>query len=129
MKPKILDFDLNSFANALNTFWDYIRRPARPLGTRQIISGVVYDTSEADQVAYYRNTQHLDVDYTFDEWGVLYRKSTDRTFFLHTNYTGNPKIQPVEEDEAKQWLEKHNLVDEYLDLFVAKDATCLMPLI
>ena len=30
---------------------------------------------------------------------------------------GGSKIIPFTEDEAKEWLEKHNLVDEYIKYF------------
>lgn len=95
---------------------------------KKIISGKVYDTDKAQEMATWSNGGSWRDFSHFEE--TLYRKKTGE-YFLHgeggpnTSYAtrcGNSwgygeRIIPYTEEKAKAWAEKHLDGDEYIDIF------------
>jgi hypothetical protein len=96
---------------------------------KKIISGKVYDTKTAKELASWRNAGSWR-DFSHKE-ETLYRKKTGE-FFLYgqggpmTNYaeatgtnswSGGERIMPLSFAEAREWAEKHLDGDEYEAIF------------
>ena len=96
---------------------------------KRIIEGKMYNTETATRVGHYSNGYSYTDFHVIDEY--LYIKKTGEWFFYGsggamTEYAvtcedgmtgGGSKIIPFTDDEAKEWLEEHNLVDEYIKYF------------
>ncbi len=91
---------------------------------KKIISGKKYDTETATKIGTQDNIDGRNIlacnDFNYRE-STLYRKKTGE-FFLHYDGGGNTPyrggaIEPVTEDEAKRWSEKHLTVEEYEAVF------------
>ncbi len=95
---------------------------------KQIINGRMYNTDTATHVASYSNGCGKGDFHNIDEG--IYIKKTGEWFLdgsggAMTKYAeqdgdgwcGGRKIIPFTEDEAKEWLSKHNRVDEYIKYF------------
>ena len=85
---------------------------------RRIINGKMYNTETAECLAYWDNRlPRNDFNYLGQE---LYRKKTGELFFAF--YAGAlagdfERIKKTTAEQAKEWLESHNLVDEYIAIF------------
>jgi len=93
------------------------------------IDGRMYNTETATCVGYYGNGYGTTDFHAINEY--IYIKKTGEWFFYGsggamTEYAvqdedgmtgGGSKIIPFTEDEAKEWLAEHNLVDEYIQYF------------
>ena len=102
---------------------------------KKIISGKVYDTDKAKELASDSYSNSRD----FRHWSeVLYQKRTGE-FFLHgeggpmsryaerveqNSWSGGEQIIPLTYDSARQWAEEHLTGDEYEEIFgeVSEDA-------
>jgi hypothetical protein len=102
---------------------------------KKIISGKVYDTDKAKELASDSYSNSRD----FRHWSeVLYQKRTGE-FFLHgeggpmsryaerveqNSWSGGEQIIPLTYDSARRWAEEHLSGDEYEEIFgeVSEDA-------
>lgn len=95
---------------------------------KQIIKGKKYDTDTAELLGSDSHLWRNDIDYWKEE---LYRKKTGE-FFLYgeggarskygiqsstNSWSGDEKIIPLTEAEAKHWAENHLSVEEYEKIF------------
>lgn len=95
----------------------------------KIFRGRRYDTETAKELAYWSNNERYGSFYYREE--TLYQKRTGE-YFLYLfggaatdlaepdpmgGYTGGEAIEPITEDEAKEWAEKHVDADKYEDIF------------
>ena len=95
---------------------------------KKIISRLVYDTSTATKIVEVGNDYSLsDFRYTME---ILYRTLQGRYFLygeggalssysqtVGEGYTGGSDIVPLSENEAMDWLERHDEVATLQDLF------------
>lgn len=96
---------------------------------KKIIDGRMYNTDTATCVATYDNgCSYDDLDYISED---LFIKKNGEWFIYgaggaRTNYSvscgsnwwrGGSSIIPLTEEEAKEWLEEHDFVDEYIKYF------------
>jgi len=95
---------------------------------KKIISRLVYDTSTATKITEVGNNYSLsDFHYTME---ILYRTLQGRYFLygeggalssysqtVGDGYTEGSDIVPLSENEAMDWLERHDEVDTLQDLF------------
>jgi hypothetical protein len=96
---------------------------------QKIINGLLYDTEEAEHIAHYGNGRSTsDFDWLEE---TLYQTANGRFFLageggartqyatsVSTNtWSGGSDILAMSDDEAKAWLERHDLVDEYIEAF------------
>ena len=101
---------------------------------QKIINGLLYDTGEAEHVAQYGNGKSMsDFDWLEE---TLYQTANGRFFLagkggartryatpVSTNtWSGGKDIRPLSEKDAKEWLERHDLVDEYIEVFGAPES-------
>lgn len=96
---------------------------------KRIIDGRMYNTETATLVGHYNNGCSYSDFHVIDE--SLYIKKTGEWFLYGfggamTEYAvkcedgmtgGSARIISFTDDEAKKWLEKYNLVDEYIKYF------------
>lgn len=95
---------------------------------KKIINGKMYNTETAAEVASYSNDCARNDFHYFEQ--TLYRKKTGE-FFLYgeggglsmyarrefDGWTYGVRIDPLTEAEAKEWMEKHADVEDYIDVF------------
>lgn len=97
---------------------------------KKIIEGKMYNTETATYIGRYRTDTMSRRDFRYLE-EELYQKRT-KEFFLcgeggamtkyakyveGCGYTDGEKIIPLSEDEARDWVEEHMDVDDYIELF------------
>ena len=97
---------------------------------KKIIEGKRYNTETATYIGRYRTDTMSRRDFRYLE-EELYQKRT-KEFFLYgeggamtkyakyvegCGYTDGEKIIPLSEDEARDWVEEHMDVDDYIELF------------
>ncbi len=83
---------------------------------KRIFAGKIYDTAKADKVAFYEEGIGM---HNFTE--TLYRTRNGRLFLYGdgescTKYNDS-KLWPVDDDDAFEWLQVRQLVDEIVILF------------
>lgn len=96
---------------------------------KKIINGKLYNTETAKSIGYWSNgSNSRDFNYIEKE---LFLKKTGEYFLYayggaNTHYAvscgtnewcGNEVIEPLSENEAKKWAEKHLTADEYISIF------------
>ena len=97
---------------------------------KKIVEGKMYNTETATYIGRYRTDTMSRRDFRYLE-EELYQKRT-KEFFLYgeggamtkyakyvegCGYTDGEKIIPLSEDEARDWVEEHMDVDDYIELF------------
>ena len=97
---------------------------------KKIIEGNLYNRGAATQICRDRTDTMSRRDFRYLE-EELYQKRT-KEFFLYgeggamtkyakyvegCGYTDGEKIIPLSEDEARDWVEEHMDVDDYIELF------------
>ena len=91
---------------------------------QEIINGRLFDTETATPMGSYSYGASSDFQHVSE---TLYRKKTEEYFLRGeggpmsrysvevgvNNYSGSSRITPLDEDEAKEWLEMYGTVEEY----------------
>ena len=100
---------------------------------KKIIDNKRYDTDTADEIASWDNG--LGAGDFHDCYEALYRTKNKR-FFIHgvggaatswstscgNGHTSGEGIRPIDEDEAREWLEHHGETEAIEELFEVEDA-------
>jgi len=101
---------------------------------RQIIAGKAYDTDKADQI-YFCSNGYSRTDFKYVE-ETLYRTRKGRWFLYgrggpltryaescgDNSYTGGSRIEPLSENEARDWLMSHAPAEVFEQHFAAEEA-------
>lgn len=89
----------------------------KPIHMKQIIDGRLYDTEQSEQLGFYERDWDFPCGHSIYECGMLYRRHDNGSYFLRTNASGNPKIIPINDQQARKWAEKELPADDYMKIF------------
>lgn len=79
------------------------------MASQKIVDGILYDIYKADEIAS-----------VYDGQEKLYRGKNGNCFLVRFEYVD--EIYPVTQEEAIEWLQEHNKIEEAVETFGIEEA-------